>query len=133
MIINVSCNHNEKYCNVSNQFPKLDLDDDSGWEFSLVKFCGILTSNLGKSGIYSVATNLIDRDESNPKQVLGYFTLGRNTTYIELEPTHLLKYKLRLHDFSDVQFVFQDIRSGKVLDFQSAAVQIEIRETYGRF
>jgi len=133
MIINISCNVHEKQCIVSDHFPELDLDSENGWEFSLVKFCGILTGGIGENGIFSMSTNLIDRDESNPNQVLTYFPLRRNTTYIELETTQLLKYKLRLHDFSDVQFIFREIRTGKILEFKSVAVQIEIRETYGRF
>ena len=133
MIINLQLKTIQTTTGSTHSFPELQFDDASNWEFTFIKFCGILKRKVETRGVYRLSTNLIDRDVSNPDQAISYIGLGRNTTYVELEPTNLLKYKLRFRDFSDVQFNFQEISSEKILEFQSAVIQLEINETYGRF
>lgn len=132
MIINLDLKTTRTNPGYAHSFPELQFDDARNWEFTFIKF-GILKRKIETRGVYRLSTNLIDRDVCNPKQAISYIGLGRNTTYVELEPTHSLKYNLRFHDFSDVHFIFQEISSEKILDFQSAVIQLEINETYGRF
>ena len=99
----------------------------------MVSFRGILQSQLARDGIYRLQTNMIDRDQFNQHQDITFTALRRGTTYMEIQPTQSVKYKLRFHDFSTAVVTLYEIDSAQKLQFKSGALQFEITETYGRF
>jgi len=129
MIVNLTLNESTQKL----IFPKIQLNDEKKWEIAFVSFTGILQSGLETDGIYRLYTNMINRDQFNQQQDIIFTALKRGATYMEIQPTQSIKYKLRFHDFTTAVVAFYKIDSTQKLQFKSAALQLEITETYGRF
>ena len=114
------------------KFPNIQLDEDKIWELSVIKFIGVLDRPLKMDGIYRMRTNMIDRDETNSLQEISYHVLEHDSTYIDIQPTRPIRYKLRFHDFSTAELKFQEINLSNNLIFTSVALQLEITDSYGR-
>ena len=129
MIVNLPLNETTKQF----IFPKLQLDEDKNWEFSLINFMGVIQEVKSVRRICRLRTNMIDRDASNQNQDIAYVCLERNESLVNIKPTQKLVYKLRFLDFSAAEVNFQEIKKTSNIKFDSAVLQFEINETYGRF
>ena len=112
------------------KFNRIDLKPFRNYKIRLLDLHAIFTSRV-EAGIYQICTNIIDRENGNSDRILAYVRLERKQTFLDLTPTQIIWYKLRLHDFSSSEIKLKSIISDEELFFAEFSCQFEIED--GRF
>ena len=128
MMLNISSTSNSPF-----SIEDVKLPFNKVFNVTLINIVGILKTPVKRSGIYKITTNLIQREDGNIHRILAYVYIGRNSSYINFTPTHLLKYKLRLYDFNSADITLSSESTDEKLLFTEFSCQLEVTETYGRF
>lgn len=102
------------------------------YSFSLINFQGFLISPPKFTDLYEITSNLISREDGNPHRIIGYIMLEGQSPVLTYQPTHKLAYKLQHLDLFSSELIFRGIVSDTILKFSHVAVQLEVKDTYGR-
>ena len=106
--------------------PALDMDRPK--YLAVVSFRCELEDKPEKSEIYCLKTNLIQRNELNPDQILCFITAKKNQTFITFAPNHIITKKMATRRLGSGRFYLTNLRDDdiKIVD---AALQLMIRDT----
>ena len=121
MILNISGS------NAPYRFNRVELRQYRKYKIRLLDFHAIFTSKAD-AGIYQLCTNIIEREHGNSDRFLAYVRLDRKQTHLDLTPTQLIWYKLRLLDFSSSDIKLKSISTDEEIFFSELSCQFEIEE-----
>ena len=127
---NISINENFDG-KINFHLPQHSFDANSDLQFRITHLYiafdrMIFTKPISATSLLSLQSNLIDKSSFNPHQDLIFLPASDLSTSVHYTPTQFLKYKLRLRDLNDAEFVLHSESKDLIRRISFVSLQLEI-------